>query len=455
MGILSAISKSVGGLNAQSFALENISGNIANTQTVGYKRTETNFQTLVQSEGGRVSAQASGGVMASARATNDIAGSIERDDSETSMAIQGDGYFVIREKTGEVDTTATFSTENVYTRRGDFTLDKDGYMVNGSGYYLAGLELDPSTGSAVGDAVELIKIDNDGIGAEVTSEIDYKINLPSYPLTANADEDIEGSELWTGTEAGNATITADSSDEFLENSVSGGAVTVYDANGTPVNVQFRWAKVEVPAGAPAGTTDSWVGYYLSDSTATGTDEMWTSLGQTYNFSEDGTINGSATEYTISNLTVNGNALGDITMNHTATGITQYDDSNGVTKVTTLTQDGLPAGDFVDLSISSEGKLVANYSNGKSVALYEIPLVNFAGDSALRHLDGEAFSATKESGPAVYGASGSIVGQSLESSNVDLSDEFTKLIVTQQAFSANSRAITTANDMLSEVLNIVR
>lgn len=463
MGILSAMTKSVGGLNAQSFALENISGNIANTQTTGFKRTETSFQSLLASNGGRVSATTSGGVTASSRATNDIAGSIDSDDSPTSMAIQGDGYFVVRKKSGESDGNSIFSTEDLYTRRGDFSVDREGYLVNGSDYYLSGLKLDPDSGNPVGDAVDLIKIDTKGIGAEVTTKINYELNLPEVPLTQNATNfpDTPDSEKWdlNGATAIPATVTADDSDQFEENSITGSAITCYDANGTPVNLQFRWAKVDNSFATDGNTTDTWVCYYKSDSEATGTADKWTQMG-TYEFQADGQLNAidgdtTATSVTLTGLTIDGATIGDVTVRHGTGGLTQQADSNGTVSITEKSQDGVPAGDFVDVEISDEGQVIANYSNGRSVPIFEIPLVAFAGDSALRRLDGEAYSPTSDSGPAVYGASGSIVGSSLESSNVDLGDEFTKLIVTQQAFSANSRAITTANDMLSEVLNIIR
>ncbi len=457
MGVLSAITKSVGGLNAQSFALENISGNIANSQTTGYKRVDTSFQSLVASEGGRVESQSAGNVRATARATNDIGGAINSDANETSMAIQGDGYFVIRQKTGEIDGISTFSTENVYSRRGDFTLNNEGYMVNGSGYYLAGLALDPTTGNPIGDAVELINIDNKGVAAEKTGRIDYTLNLPKSPITPYVSSGGE-TDTWGGIGGDvNTDVTYGDVDDFLQNSISGSALTVYDSTGTPVNVQFRWAKT---------ADQTWSLFYQSDAaTTTDTDTVWSYVGE-YTFTTDGKLDtlapaggvadATATSITIPDLTVNGSLVGDIKLEHGATrGVTQYYNANGTTTIRNLTQDGLPAGDFVDLSISDQGHVVANYSNGKAVPIYAIPLVSFAGDSALRRLDGEAFAATKESGPAISGASGSIIGASLEASNVDLGDEFTKLIVTQQAFSANSRAISTANDMLSEVLNIVR
>ena len=100
-------------------------------------------------------------------------------------------------------------------------------------------------------------------------------------------------------------------------------------------------------------------------------------------------------------------------------------------------------------------MVGSYSNGRSIDLAEITLATFNGTNGLKRIDGGAFEATDASGPATYNASGKIVGSSLEGSNTDIADEFTKLIVTQQAYSANTRVITTSNDMMQDLLNMLR
>ena len=121
----------------------------------------------------------------------------------------------------------------------------------------------------------------------------------------------------------------------------------------------------------------------------------------------------------------------------------------------LTQNGFPAGSLQTVSVSDKGRVVGTYSNGRTIDLAEVTLANFNGANALKRLDGGAFAATEESGAAVLGAPGKIVGSSLEGSNVDIADEFTKLIVTQQAYSANTRVVTTSNQMVQDVLNMLR
>lgn len=454
MGILSAINKSVGGLNAQSFALENISGNIANAQTTAYKRTDTSFYDLVQSGASRVSLMSSGNVRAAGRSTIGLQGSIEAAQTDTFMAVKGQGFFVVNQKAGEVDGNTVFNSGAYYTRRGDFQIDKEGYLVNQSGYYLAGLEIDPDTNNPIGDTPGTIQINDNPIKAVATTEVTYRVNLPKLPITNNvrSNPDTAGNEIWA---TPSSPVTAANETDFLDNSISGGAVTAYDPAGAPVNVQIRWAKVD---NAPV---DQWRAYYLSDTTATGATPKWTQIddggtAQTFEFDAAGNMTDpTGTAITISSLTVDGVDLGDISLRYGSEGITQFADATGKANVRQLTQDGLPAGNFENVSISDGGRVVAQYSNGKTVDLYQIPLVEFKGQSMLRPIDGGAYAETKESGPPINNSSGLVVGAALESSNVDIGEEFTKLIVTQQAFAANSRVISTADGMMNDVLNIIR
>ena len=121
----------------------------------------------------------------------------------------------------------------------------------------------------------------------------------------------------------------------------------------------------------------------------------------------------------------------------------------------IQQDGFPAGQLQTVSIGNNGRVIGNYSNGRNIDLAQISVVTFNGTDFLKRIDGGAFQATDESGQALFGSGGTIVGSSLESSNVDIADEFTKLIVTQQAYSANTRVITTTNSMVQDLLNVIR
>jgi flagellar hook protein FlgE len=241
---------------------------------------------------------------------------------------------------------------------------------------------------------------------------------------------------------------------FIEQSIGGGAITSYDVSGSPVNLQLRWAKID-SATLGGGHTDTWNLFYQTNTNATGTQVAWQNVGVNYKFDPNGQMNPLIANTTLSNVMVNGVSLGTVQIVHGAGGLTQFADTNGIAQVNLIQQDGFPAGSLQTVSISDKGRVVGTYSNGRTLDLAEITLANFNGANQLKRLDGGAFSVTDESGPAILGAPGKIVGSSLEGSNVDIADEFTKLIVTQQAYSANTRVITTSNTMMQDVLNMLR
>jgi flagellar hook protein FlgE len=585
MGIYGALSTAVTGLRAQAFSLENISGNIANSQTTGYKRIDTDFLDLIPDAPSKQ--QNAGSVIGQSRATNTLQGDIKSVQNATYMAINGDGFFVVEPAIGQSDGTSTFAGANYYTRRGDFDVDKNGYLVNGSGYYLKGLPIDSTTGNISGSVPQVLQISNSFLAAQQTTRVNYQLNLPQLPKNdAYNAAKTTGSELLTPSDfiaitpdtaaiaegdaaaaadatstiaaagetlaitiggttrtytfagsggttmptiditdassdtvgevlaliqadlitagatgasvainadgniqvtAGNitdsitvadgttgfgipsgttdpsvaeatelaarvATVTADDSDDFIAQSVSGGAITVYAANGAPANVQLRWAKI---ASTEVGGVDRWNLFYMSDGSATGTEPMWTNVGIDYTFGADGALNPPITETALTGLTVNGVAIGDVTLSHGSGGITQFNDPNGTAEVTALSQNGYPAGEFVSVAINDSGRVVASYNNGQQVEVAQVVTANFNAANQLKRLDGGIFAATSESGEAILDSSGGVIGSSLESSNTDISEEFTKLIVTQQAYAAGTRIVSTADEMLQQALNMLR
>jgi flagellar hook protein FlgE len=462
MGIYGAMGISVSGLNAQAYALEQISSNIANAQTTGFKRTDTSFNDLVvQSPPTRQSGSA---VQSFSRATNGVQGDIKNAAVSTFMAINGDGFFVVEREAGVVDGQPLFEGIDRFTRRGDFDLDANGYFVNGAGYFLKGLPVDAQTGNISGSVTEQIRVTNDFLPASKTQEVILRSNLSDYPLTANADPDIANSELLDTSSfandpsTGNATVVdqfvrANEATNFIESTISGGAITVFDEAGAPINVQMRWGKID---STQSGGSDTWNLFYLENSNATGTDPMWRNSGQAYTFDATGQLLPAITSVNLPNLTVDGVSAGAITLTHGQNGITQFSDSNGNAEVTELRQDGYAAGELAGLNISEDGRVVASYSNGRTVDRYQVVLAEFNAVNKLQKLDGGAFGATQDSGAAIVSQSGgNIVGGSLENSNTDIADEFTKLIVTQQAYAAGTRIVSTGDEMLQEVLNMVR
>jgi len=619
MGIFGALTTSVAGLRAQSYALENISGNIANSQTTAFKRIDTSFLDLIPDTG--VNNQLAGSVTTASRETNTVQGDVQTASVSTYMAINGNGFFVVQKPGSFSDNQPVFSGVDNYTRRGDFALDKNGYLVNGAGYYVEGVPIDPATGNMTGSVPQVLKFANDFLPAVPTSVVSYRANLASYPLTTKHDNSIPGSELLQpadfasgnprtlGTPAtpyGDSTITGaaknnkltsptaittstllsggtntnslttnftsadtitvdltsggttttqtiafyDSSSggsagsaanttyldlasatvgnllstidglsgaapgtpstisggaitlhsgtandlkitttnttafgalgltapvnlprtgggtagtgqvlgsdlqAFINESVSGGAVTAYDISGSPVSLQLRWAKVD-SSSLGAGHTDTWNMFYQVDSSATGTDVAWQNVNTDFTFSPNGQMTPAIAGITLATPTIGGVPLGNISLNFGAGGITQFADANGNVKVNQIQQDGFPAGSLQTVSIGQNGRVVGNYSNGRNIDLAQISVATFNGTNFLKRIDGGAFEATDQSGQALFGSGGTIVGSSLENSNTDIADEFTKLIVTQQAYSANTKVITTSNSMVQDLLNVLR
>lgn len=456
MSLFGALDTSVAGMRAQSLALRNISGNIANSQTPAFKRAETSFADLVPSgEGGAAGA---GSVIAHSRATNGVAGDIQNAAIGTYMAISGSGFFVVRQPTGSVDGRTVLAGPDVYTRRGDFELDSDGFLVNGAGYYLMGVSIDPATGNPMGSSPSPLQFGKDFVEAKATSKVSYRANLAKTPLTQDYDASVTGSELidpahYSASPLGpGATIIGDESDQFLSESVSGGSLSVFSTAGDVVTLQLRWAKTD---SVESGTADTWNLFYQVDSDATGSDIAWMNVGTDYVFDVNGKLDPPVDSFTLTGATIDGIAIGDIEFDHGNNGVTQFGDPSGTVNVSTIQQNGYAAGELVSISISDSGRIIGSYSNGETIDLAEVTLADFNNPNGLKRLDGGAFQETAESGSPILGASGKVVGAALEAANVDISEEFTKLIVTQQAYSANARVITIAREMAQETINVIR
>lgn len=456
MGIFGAMTTAVSGLQSQAYALENISGNIANSRTTGFKRVDTSFVDMIPDTPARQ--ELAGSVAGFARPTNTIQGSLNASGVATNMAVNGDGYFVVQERTSFAGGNPVFGGVDLYTRRGDFEVDRNGNLVNGAGYYLKGIKLDPVTGSLIGSKPDIVNISTDNLPAKASTNVEYRANLPTYPKTNAADTAVPGSELLgagysadprTVASGGAGYVAASDETLFLNHSIAGGAVTVYNSAGAPVNVQMRWAKTV--SGPPA----NWNLFYQESTTATGAAPKWRNVGQDYAFSAAGTLT-SASSVTLPSLTIDGQTIGPLNLDHGIGGLTQFADSNGQTQVNGLKQDGYASGTLQNVTVGDGGRLVGNYSNGQVVGLAQITLARFNADDALKRRDGGVFEQTLESGePVLTQAGRELVGGSLEASNTDIADEFSKMIVTQQAYSANTKTLTTAQSMLQDVINIIR
>ena len=447
MGIFGAMTTAISGLSSQSFALENISGNIANSRTTGFKRVDTSFADLVPDMPPR--RELSGSVGAFSRNTTTVQGDIQSSQIGTNMAITGEGFFVVRQKTGDAGGQPLFSGSSMYTRRGDFEADRNGYLVNGTGNYLMGYQVDPTTGAVTGSQLNVIRIPSSNLAARATTTVEYEANLPKYPLTANANPATAGSELITPAND-IAALPAAQETNFLNETIAGQSVTVYDTAGSPINVQFRWGKNSNAA------PETWSLFYLSDSNAVGPATKWTRVSNNVQFNASGQLTAPATGVINTPFTVDGVTTGAINLTFGTTGLTQFADPNGQLNPNRITQDGYPTGTLQGINVAENGRVMGSYSNGQTVPLAQVALAEFPAANMLKRNDGGLFEQTLESGQPLINANGQgIIGSSLENSNADIADEFSKMIVTQQAYSANTRVVTTAQQMLSDVINIIR
>jgi flagellar hook protein FlgE len=449
MGIFDALTTAVSGLQAQSFALQNISGNIANSQTVGYKETDTAFDALVSQAA--LGQQTSGGVFASSVASNGVQGTIQNETVATDMAINGQGYFVVTQPTGNSGTTPQFSGVNDYTRRGDFQMDSNGYMVNGAGYYLMGIPVNPATGAATSSSPQVLQFNNNFLPAQATTSVNYAANLPSAPPTGvlNPTSFTTGYNPLDAASGGTGTVIGQDATTFTNASLDGGSVTAYDSLGNPVNVQLRWAET-----ANSGGTSSWQLFYQTNTTATGTQVAWQNVGTTFTFNSSGQLTSpTASSLPLNGLAVNGDTVGNVTLNF-GSNLTQFASTTGGVEVNSLTQNGFSAGSLQSLSVA-QGQIVGSFSNGQTVALADVTVATFNGQDSLQALNGEAFASTPESGNPNFSGAGNVVGSSLEASNVDIATQFSQLIVAQQAYSANARVMTTADQMIQSLLTVIQ
>lgn len=471
MGVFSALTTAVTGMQAQSYALENISGNIANSRTAGFKRVDTSFSDLVPDSA--LNRQVAGSVASYSRATNTIQGDLNATRIDTNAAINGDGFFVVDQRQSGVGASTQFANSNLYTRRGDFDFDADGYLVNGAGYYLKGQKIDPVTGQIIGSQPDVLRITKDQFPAKATTQIEYSANIPAYPKTNSAVSTTPGSELLnagtgftTGANpgippGGSGTVIGTDLTTFLNRSIPGGSVTVYDTLGKATSVELRWAKISNAATTPAVVNDTWNLFIAENTGATGATVAYRNVGVDITFDNTGKMTAPANgNIVIPPMTIGGNAISPaaapISIVTNGTSLTQNGDTSGQIDARSIRQNGYTAGTLDRVSISNEGQVIGTFSNGQVVPLAQIAVARFNAGNALKRLDGGAFEETIESGAPIVGlGTAALIGGNVEQSNTDIADEFSKMIVTQQAYSANTKVISTAQEMLRDVFNIIR
>jgi flagellar hook protein FlgE len=315
-------------------------------------------------------------------------------------------------------------------------------------------------GSAAGDVATLSQLqtqieDLTGvIGSVNTNNGDITLlatdPTASLNVTGTASPSIFGIQNTTVV-PGNGEVIGSDVSTFTSQSIDGGSVTAYDSDGNPLNVQLRWAQVNSTDGE-----STWNLFYQTDSSATGTQAVWQNVGTNFIFNSSGEmIQPTTSTLTLPSLTINGDTLPNVEISFGTNGLTQFANSSGTSQVTEIQQNGYAAGSLESVSVDTQNRVVGTFTNGQTIPLAEITLASFNGADSLQALSGGAYAATPESGNPIYGATGQIEGSSLESSNVDIATQFSQLIVAQQAYSANARVMSTADQMIQSLLQVIQ
>jgi flagellar hook protein FlgE len=406
----------VSGLNVNSRALSVIGDNIANVNTTGFKSSRSSFANILsQSLTGTGASEVGRGVEFWTTTPMWSQGTIENTTNPTDMAINGRGFFTLRDATGA----------DFYSRAGDFAFDRDGYLVNPDGLYVQGYEVlsvNPDTTLNLGIISDINVPDQSTDPPAATTDFTMDVNL-----------DARAADLDTYTTT----------------------LIVYDSlgNAIPMTITFekqtanQW--IATP-GLPAGTLG--VGGSISIS------------NNIFNFTGTGGLlpGGTDPTITISGLTTGASPMSINWDVFDATGATNGDLTQyaNASSTTFQTQNGYTSGVLRSVAVDENGIVTGSYSNGQLTPLFQVVLSDFPNYFGLSKLGNNLYAESRSSGQAMPGTPqsgrlGSISPSAIEMSNVDLAQEFVKMITTQRAFQANSRVITASDEILSELLNIKR
>ena len=444
MSLTGALFTGVTGLNAQSQQMAAISDNLANINTTGYKRVVSRFSTLV-TDGSSANTFSPGGVRANPTALVRQQGLVSTSESGTDLALSGAGFFVVNPLSSG---TGTFN----YTRAGSFTPDFTGNLRNAGGYFLQGWPLDANgnipASSADLSSLQTINVQQVSGVAASTTQIGLGMNL-------DATQTVDGVYALNDISGGVGTA------QFFRN------FSVFDSLGTKHELQVAYVKtgvnewaVEIFATTAADVVaaNGLLGSGRVAFNGDGTLDANNTLGVA---SPIGTVNvlTGALEVTLTPVWTNGSLPGSITLDlgidDQNSGLTQFASNYNVAFVN---QNGSLVGQLNDINVDSDGFVIASFSNGQTQRIFKVPVATFADPNSLRAETGNAYTETDTSGSfnlreAGTGGAANLVPSALEAANVDIAKEFTNMIVTQRAFSANTRVIITADEMLEELIRL--
>lgn len=423
MSITSSFYTGLSGLDTHATAMQVIGDNIANVHTTGFKSGSAHFEDVLglSLTGLAGNNQTGAGAGVASVDANFIQGSLETTGVGTDLAINGQGFFVL----GAPDTDEMF-----YTRAGHFFFDKEGYYVNTDGYRVNGYLYDATGTDLIENPVDIQVEQNSMIPPQVTGQIDMVLNL-------NAAEEVTSAF---------SIIDPGGTSNFST------AVTVYDTLGDSHQIQVYFTKTSAQQWA-------WNAAIDGGDLAVGSAGVLQNVGSgvcLFSTSTGGLTSGATVSFNQGDLDfLSGSSVADDQITIDFTNTTQYGSASAIQ---VLNQDGYAAGNLSGVGIDTEGNLVASYTNGLRKNMARMALADFACLNGLARKGDTLYQGTTSSGDALMnkpgvGGMGTIASSMLEESNVDLASEFIRMILTQRGYQANTKVITTTDEMLAQLMNI--
>ena len=432
--MLTSLFTGVSGMNANGMSLSVIGDNIANMNTIGFKSSRVSFgDVLSQSLGGASgSSQIGRGVLVRSVDPTFTQGSFESTANGLDLAIDGDGFFIVND-----------SSSRYYTRAGQFSLDKEGNVVNPDNLILQGYLAD-TNGNISGTLVDLT-IGSAQSPANATTTADVAVNLDAAATVPAAAFTLDGN--------------GDGTDNDPANFNGSSTITVYDSQGGAHEVSLYYEKT---------AANAWTVHYVHEAPADA--NLLIEAGtQNLTFDVNGALvddnSGTAIDFTFG-ATVSapqpvtfdfGTGTGETPAGTGLDGSSQF---AADFSVNSLSQNGYGAGFLKSVAVSEDGLITGIFTNGQTRQIGQVALAKFVAPTELTKAGRNLFAESYDSGQPIVGAAGTsgigrTLSNALELSNVDLAEEFVRMITAQRGFQANSRVITTTDEMISELVNLKR
>ena len=433
MTISSSLNAGVAGLQANATRLASISDNISNASTYGYKRVQTDFESMVISKNG--GGYSAGGVRAETTRQIDLGGSLVATSNATDLAVRGRGMLPVAKVTDL--TVGNGDTNMLLTSTGSFSTDAEGYLTSGSGLVLLGWPAQPdgtipTFSRDTSEGLKPVQINVNQLTGEPTTRMTLGVNLPA-----------------TETVAGSLGEAQQLAVEYFGNLGTSEAVNVTFTPTVPaIGSSNEWTMTMTDSVDPTVTIGEYVLTFEDNRTAGGTLASVT------------TVAGGAYDNVSGKLIVDvagGPIEIDIGVIGQSDALTQLSDTFAPVSIT---KDGSPVGNMTSVNVDGNGYVHATFDTGVTRTIFQVPLVDLPNPNGMVALDSQTFQPSVASGSfflwdASDGPTGDIVAFAREESTTDVANELTAMIQTQRAYSSNAKVIQTVDEMLQETTNIKR